>query len=117
MSEAILLRATLPRPGFTLDVDLQLPARGITAIYGASGSGKTTLLRCMAGLERPQPARIAVGDEPWHDSERGLFVPTHERALGYVFQEPSLFDHLDVRGNLAFARRRARAGGPGDPGR
>ena len=39
-------------PGFTLDVDLTLPKRGVTALFGHSGSGKTTLLRCIAGLER-----------------------------------------------------------------
>ena len=39
-------------PGFALDVDLNLPMRGVTALFGPSGSGKTTLLRLLAGLER-----------------------------------------------------------------
>lgn len=38
-------------PGFILDADLDLPGRGVTALFGPSGSGKTTLLRCIAGLE------------------------------------------------------------------
>ncbi|WBY01002.1 molybdenum ABC transporter ATP-binding protein [Ramlibacter tataouinensis] len=106
MSAPLEIRARLARADFTLDVDLRLPASGITAIFGASGSGKTTLLRCVAGLERAEPARIAMAGELWQDSGTRLFMPTHRRALGYVFQEASLFDHLDVRGNLAFAQKR-----------
>nr|WP_183410114.1 molybdenum ABC transporter ATP-binding protein [Litorivivens lipolytica] len=92
--------------GFNLDVDLTLPDRGITAIYGASGSGKTTLLRCIAGLQRAQSGFLSLNGLVWQDAQR--FVPTHQRALGYVFQEASLFSHLDVQGNLDFARRRSR---------
>lgn len=104
---AIAIRVRLPRPDFTLDVDLQLPATGVTAIFGPSGSGKTTLLRCVAGLERARHARIAVDGAVWQDDPGGPYVPTHLRPLGYVFQEASLFDHLDVRGNLAFGQRRS----------
>lgn len=111
MNESLRIRTRLARGAFTLDVDLRLPASGITAVFGASGSGKTTLLRCVAGLERAQEARIVVGEETWQDTATGVFMPTHARPLGYVFQEASLFDHLDVRGNLAFAQRRARTAG------
>ena len=113
--EALRLRVRLPRPGFVLDVHLRLPPAGITAIFGPSGSGKTTLLRCVAGLESAPDAHIAVAGEDWQDSARGLFVPTHRRPLGYVFQEASLFDHLDVRGNLAFAQKRSGASAPLQP--
>ena len=109
---AIALRLRLPRTGFALDVDLALPASGITAISGPSGSGKTTLLRCAAGLERAPEARVVVDGEVWQDTAQGLFRPTWQRPLGYVFQEASLFDHLDVRGNLAFGQRRARRAQP-----
>lgn len=104
---ALELRIRLERAGFLLDVDVAVPARGITAVFGPSGSGKTTLLRCVAGLERPATARVVVAGEAWDDSARGLHLPTHRRPLGYVFQEASLFDHLDVAGNLDFGRRRA----------
>lgn len=100
----IQTRFLLERPGFTLDVDLDLPARGVTALFGPSGSGKTTLLRCLAGLERAPRAFLSVGGEIWQDDTRWL--PTHQRPLGYVFQEASLFAHLTVLGNLRYGLRR-----------
>lgn len=93
---------------FDLDARFQAPGRGVTALFGHSGSGKTTVLRCLAGLSRAQ-GRVAVNGALWQDDERGLFVPTHRRALGYVFQEASLFPHLSVRRNLEFGWKRVRA--------
>lgn len=101
----IQARFHLDWPGFVLDVDLDLPARGVTALFGHSGSGKTTLLRCIAGLERPRQGRLVVNDEVWQDTHHWL--PTHQRPLGYVFQEASLFAHLSVLGNLRYGLRRA----------
>ena len=92
--------------GFAMDVDLDLPRHGITALFGHSGSGKTTCLRVFAGLERVAGAYVALGDDVWQDDARGLFVPVHRRALGYVFQEANLFAHLSVRGNLQFGLQR-----------
>jgi len=99
------------RDGFTLDVALSLPGEGISALFGPSGSGKTSCLRAIAGLEQ-LPGRLQVGDEIWQDDSRGLFVPPHRRAIGYVFQEASLFPHLSVRQNLDYGRRRLAAGVP-----
>lgn len=96
--------------GFALDVDLELPGRGVSAIFGGSGSGKTTLLRCIAGLERATAGLLEVNGEVWQDDARGLFVPTHLRPLGLVFQESSLFPHLSVRANLEFGWKRVAAG-------
>ncbi len=92
--------------GFSLDVVLNLPGRGVTALYGHSGSGKTTCLRCIAGLERAEQGFIQINDEVWQDSDNGIFVPPHKRALGYVFQEASLFPHLSVLANLQFGLKR-----------
>lgn len=100
-------RFALRRGNFTLDVNLDLPGRGVTALFGHSGSGKTTCLRAMAGLERAPDGYFAIDGEVWQDDSRGVFVPTHRRALGYVFQEASLFPHLSVRGNMAFGLRRS----------
>jgi molybdate transport system ATP-binding protein len=91
---------------FSLDVDLNLPGRGVTAFYGHSGSGKTTCLRCIAGLERAEHGFVQINDEVWQDSDNGIFVPPHKRALGYVFQEASLFPHLSVLANLQFGLKR-----------
>jgi len=96
----------LQRPGFTLDVDLQIPGHGITALFGPSGSGKTTVLRVLAGLEPQARGRIAVRDAVWQDSAQGIYRPVHQRALGYVFQEASLFAHLNVESNLKFGFNR-----------
>ena len=103
------IRLRLPRNGFELAADLTLPQRGISVLFGPSGSGKTSLLRCVAGLERAVQSRIVVGGDVWQDDQTGTFVPTHRRALGYVFQEASLFDHLDVLGNLHYGQRRVRS--------
>lgn len=92
--------------GFALDLDLQLPGRGVTALYGHSGSGKTTCMRCIAGLEKAEQGFIRVNDEVWQDSANKIFVPPHKRALGYVFQEASLFPHLSVLANLEFGLKR-----------
>ncbi|SDC47263.1 molybdate transport system ATP-binding protein [Paracidovorax valerianellae] len=106
MTDGIEVRLHLQRPGgFTLDVDLALPGQGITALYGPSGCGKTTCLRAVAGLERAQ-GRVAVHGQVWQDDAQRLWRPTHQRALGYVFQESSLFAHLNVRGNLEYGLRR-----------
>jgi molybdate transport system ATP-binding protein len=102
----IQMRLKLRYSGFALDVDLQVPGRGVTALYGHSGSGKTTCLRCIAGLERAEQGFVQVNDEIWQDSDNRIFVAPHKRALGYVFQEASLFPHLSVLANLAFGLKR-----------
>lgn len=102
----IQARFRLGWPGFSLDVDLDLPGRGVTALFGPSGSGKTTLLRCIAGLERARDGRLHFKGELWQDD--GRWLPPHRRPIGYVFQEASLFPHLNVLGNLRFGQRRSR---------
>jgi molybdate transport system ATP-binding protein len=99
------IRLKLPRADYTLDIDLELPHSGITGVFGPSGAGKTSVLRCVAGLDRAQPGVIRIAGETWQDD--GAFMPAWKRAVGYVFQEASLFDHLDVRGNVEYGRKRA----------
>jgi molybdate transport system ATP-binding protein len=94
---------------FALDVSLQVPGRGVTAIFGPSGSGKTTLLRSIAGLERESSRSggyLAVNGDVWQDEAKGIFKPVHSRSLGYVFQAANLFAHLSVQGNLDYGLRR-----------
>lgn len=95
---------------FNLDVAIEAPMRGITALFGPSGCGKTTILRCVAGLQR-LAGSLCVGGEIWQDDAQGIFRAAHERPIGYVFQEASLFTHLSVRANLLYGHQRAlRAG-------
>lgn len=100
-------RLQLARRGFVLDVDLKLPGRGVTVLFGHSGSGKTTVLRCLAGLEHASGGRVIFKGRIWQDAR--IWLPTHQRPLGYVFQEASLFPHLSVLGNLEYGRKRTTA--------
>lgn len=107
---SLVIELSLSHADFHLQVELNLPGRGITALFGPSGSGKTSLLRCVAGLERPAQGRIEINGECWQDGTRRHFLAPHKRALGYVFQEASLFPHLSVRGNLEYGQKRIAAG-------
>jgi molybdate transport system ATP-binding protein len=108
MTDGVAVRLRVGVGGFTLDVDLALPGRGVSVVFGPSGAGKTLLLRCVAGLQRVDAGRLVVNGETWLD-EAGAVLAPHRRAVGYVFQDAKLFAHLDVRGNLEFGRRRVPA--------
>jgi len=101
-------RFCLQQGNFTLNVDFHTVGRGVTAVFGPSGSGKTTLLRCIAGLERAQPGFLEINGCCWQDESHNFFLPTHQRQVGYVFQEASLFTHLSVRKNLEYGWRRIK---------
>ncbi len=88
---------------FDLDIAFTVPARGITAIWGASGAGKSALLRAIAGLSRLE-GHVRIGQTVWQDGT--TFMPVHKRRIGFVFQDASLFSHLSVQGNLDYARTR-----------
>ena len=79
-------------------------APGLTALFGRSGSGKTTLVDIVGVLVRPYRGRVAVDGQMLLDTERGIFVPSHQRRIGYVFQDSRLFPHLSVRRNLLYGR-------------
>jgi molybdate transport system ATP-binding protein len=102
----IAVRFNIQRGEFALNIDTVIPETGVTAIFGPSGSGKTTLLRAIAGLEHADNGYLKVGDALWQGN--GVFLPTHQRKIGYVFQEPSLFSHLSVEGNLNYGLERAK---------
>ncbi len=69
------------------------------AVLGRSGSGKTTLLRVVAGLTAADAGTVALGGLPLNG------LPPEARGAVYLYQEPLLFPHLDVRGNVAFGLR------------
>ncbi|NRH28067.1 molybdenum ABC transporter ATP-binding protein [Pseudomonas sp. MS19] len=105
-NEQIKARFKLGYSAFSLDVDLDLPGQGITGLFGDSGSGKTSCLRCVAGLEQADEGLLMVNGECWQDSSRGIFLPTHKRPIGYVFQDANLFAHLSVEANLQYGLKR-----------
>jgi molybdate transport system ATP-binding protein len=107
---ALELRQAFER--LTIDVRLALGG-GLTALLGASGAGKTTLLNVVAGLLRPEHGVVMLDGRVLTDTARGIFVPPHERGIGYVFQESRLFPHLTVRQNLGYGRWFAKNGGGG----
>lgn len=92
------------RGDFSLDIDLKIPAKGVTSLFGPSGCGKTLLIRAIAGLEKHSGGYLKVGASVWQDNDH--FLPPHRRPLGYVFQESSLFEHLNVRRNLEYGVKR-----------
>lgn len=93
-----------------LDVDISAEGR-LLALCGPSGAGKTSLLNLIAGLDRPDAGRIAIGPHVFFDSERGVDTPARLRRVGYVFQEPRLFPHLSVEKNLLYGARFAEPDG------
>lgn len=105
---SIAAHLQLQRADFALDVQLNLPGQGVTALFGPSGCGKTTLLRSIAGLERAH-GHVTVNGDVWQDDAARHWLPTHQRALGYVFQEASLFPHLTAEDNIRYGLRRTPA--------
>lgn len=88
---------------FDLDLNLHCEDGKLLALVGPSGSGKTTAIRIMAGLEKVDQGAMYLGNKTIFDSGQGQWLPAQKRQLGYVFQEASLFPHLRVRDNVAFA--------------
>ena len=101
------LSLTLKRGGeaaFELSVDLTLPSSGTTVIFGPSGGGKTTILRAIAGLEPEVKGHIRIKQQTWQAP--GVFVPAHQRRVGFVFQHSALLPHLSVEQNLRYGWQR-----------
>lgn len=85
-----------------LDVSEELPAEGITAVFGVSGAGKTSLINAISGLTRPQEGRIVINGRVVVDCKTSVFLPPEKRRIGYVFQDARLFPHYRVKGNLQY---------------
>jgi len=94
--------------GFALQAQFDAPTPGVTALFGRSGSGKTTLVNIISGLLPADAATVRLDDEVLTDTRAGIQQPPEHRHIGYVFQEPRLFPHLTVAGNLSYGARRAR---------
>jgi len=88
---------------FNIDVSLSCPAGKMLVMIGPSGGGKTTITRMLAGLEKPDSGFIRFQGKTWYDFRDGINIPTRKRNLGYVFQDYTLFPHLNLYENAAFA--------------
>ena len=83
-------------------LDLSVPSGSILGILGASGRGKSTLLKTLAGVTPPLSGNVLI------DGRDVTATAIHERGIGFVFQEPMLFTHLNVIDNIAYGLRRHR---------
>lgn len=81
-------------------ITFEMNAHSRLALIGKSGSGKTTMLRLIAGLDIPDSGSIAINDEVLTSEKK--FIKPEKRNMGYVFQNHSLFPHLDVYKNITF---------------
>ncbi|MCW2691306.1 MAG: ABC-type sulfate/molybdate transport system, ATPase component [Mycobacterium sp.] len=102
MSE-LQLRAVIAERA--LDIEYSVAAGEVLAILGPNGAGKSTSLHVIGGLLRPDAGTVRLGGRLLTDTATGVFLPTHERRVGMLLQDPLLFPHLSVAANVAFAPR------------
>lgn len=80
-------------------ISLEIPDKGITAIFGKSGCGKTTLLNIVGGLEPPDEGGVFIDSQSLsEDTDR-----IRNRVIGYVFQNYCLEEEKSVYDNVADA--------------
>lgn len=95
-----------------LDVDFSVSAGEVLAVLGPNGAGKSTALHVIAGLLRPDEGLVRLGDRVLTDIRPGLKagvnVPTYDRRVGLLLQDPLLFPHLSVAANVAFGPQSRR---------
>jgi ABC-type sulfate/molybdate transport systems ATPase subunit len=100
------------RRDFTVRAAVQVAAGERVALFGPSGAGKTTILEAVAGLVAPRRGRVVLGDRVLTSTAAPVqLVPPWQRRVGLLRQDPGLFPHLSVRGNLTYAR----SASPKDP--
>ncbi len=102
MTQGLQLDHIEIRKGSTLVVaaDLSVPPGTVTTLMGPSGRGKSLLINALAGFLPPDfgmTGRVLI------DGQDLTGLPPERRHLGLLFQDPLLFPHLDVAGNIAFA--------------
>jgi molybdate transport system ATP-binding protein len=100
---ALDVRVTKRLHHFDMDLELSCADGRMLVLIGPSGGGKTTLVRMLAGLSLPDEGRIVFNGETWFDSISRINVTPQKRRVGYVFQEYTLFPHLTLYENAAFA--------------
>jgi molybdate transport system ATP-binding protein len=101
----MILQVVLKKKRAYIDIDISFSCseESLLVLIGPSGGGKSSIIRMISGLDKPDSGSIAFGGETWYDSDRRVFVPPQKRRLGYVFQDYTLFPHLTLYENAAFA--------------
>lgn len=94
-----------------LDLEFEVAAGEVLAVLGPNGAGKSTTLHSIAGLVGLDAGRVQVGDRVLTDTAAGVHVPTHDRRVGLLLQDPLLFPHLSVLSNVAFGARSGHRAG------
>ncbi len=79
------------------DINLQIADKEFLVVLGSSGSGKSTLLKIIAGIEQADGGEIVL------DGTRIDLIDMQRRNVGYLFQEPLLFPHMNVRQNITYS--------------
>ena len=108
--------AEADRRDFTVRAALDVADGERVALFGPSGAGKTTILEVIAGLVAPRRGVVSLGDRVLTSTVApAVAVPPWQRRVGLLRQDPGLFPHLSVRGNLTYARSAARGSEPAGP--
>jgi len=90
---------------FMLDVSFEMENE-LVVLFGPSGSGKTTLFKCISGITEPDYGNITVGNKVYYfkdenkSKHKKINLPIQKRNMGYVFQNYTLFPHMNVRKNI-----------------
>jgi molybdate transport system ATP-binding protein len=88
-----------------IDVSFGCPDGKLLVMIGPSGGGKTSIIRMLAGLDKPDEGEILFNERAWFDSRKRINISVQKRRIGYVFQDYTLFPHLSLYDNAAFAAR------------
>ncbi len=101
----MILQVVLKKKREYIDIDMSFSCgeESLLVLIGPSGGGKSSIIRMISGLDKPDSGSITFGGETWYDFDRRVFVPPQKRRLGYVFQDYTLFPHLTLYENAAFA--------------
>lgn len=100
----ISLRAKKTVKGFSLDLSLEI-GNECAVLFGYSGAGKSMTLQIISGLMEPDEGLITSGKRVLYDRRAGINIPPQQRNFGYVQQDPALFPHMTVAGNILYSIR------------
>ena len=83
------------------NVSLELPSKGMVAIFGKSGCGKTTLLNVLGGLDVADKGEVELDGKKITPNESDI----RNIDIGYIFQNYNLRKNVTVFENIATSLR------------